>query len=371
MHNSSAPRLLVMAGGTGGHVFPGIAVAKELLAQGWEVTWLGTRDRMEAQLVPQHGFDIDFIDIQGVRGNGLVRRLAAPFKIVRAVVQAIGIIRRLRPDVVIGMGGFASGPGGVAARLLGIPLVLHEQNAAAGLTNKLLAKIAQCKLQAFPGALPESERTFTVGNPVRSEITAVPEYVARPANPLAINILVVGGSLGARVFNTGFAAIVDQMSELTLEIKHQSGRGNADMCLQSYQQLLSSDQLEHIEVMEFCDDMAAAYAWADVIVCRAGALTVSEVAAAGRCAIFVPYPYAVDDHQTQNAQYLVSEQAAYLVADSDFGPESLSPIFSLLSQPEHRLNMARKTRALAQTHATQAVAQHCTALLKREENDKS
>jgi UDP-N-acetylglucosamine--N-acetylmuramyl-(pentapeptide) pyrophosphoryl-undecaprenol N-acetylglucosamine transferase len=348
--------LLVMAGGTGGHVFPGLAVADRLKAQGWTIHWLGTADRMEAELVPAHGYPISFIDIQGVRGNGIKRLLAAPYRIVKSVLQARRVLRTIRPDVVLGMGGFASGPGGVAAWLSGIPLLLHEQNAAAGLTNKLLARLAKRVLMAFPGAFAPSHRTAVVGNPVRPEVVALPDPQLRSsAEPL--HLLIVGGSLGARVLNEQVPPAV-AAAGVPIAVRHQCGKGNRDAVAQAY-----AEQGLEAEVSEFIRDMADAYAWADLVVCRAGALTVSEVAAAGVAAIFVPLPHAVDDHQTRNALTLVDGGGAEFLPQSELTTASLAARLSWLAgRRETLLNMAQAARRVAITDAAERVADECKRL---------
>ncbi|UPW17942.1 undecaprenyldiphospho-muramoylpentapeptide beta-N-acetylglucosaminyltransferase [Agarivorans sp. TSD2052] len=355
-------KLLVMAGGTGGHVFPGLAVADYLKLQGWDISWLGTAERMEAQLVPKHGYPIDFISIQGVRGNGLRRKLAAPFKLLNAVRQAVRVIKRYQPDVVLGMGGFASGPGGIAAWLMRKPLVLHEQNAAAGLTNRMLAKIASRSLMAFPGALPCSAKAQVVGNPVRETVLALP--LKTLSEQRDFKLLVIGGSLGAEVFNQQLAAGIKQ-SGLNLNIWHQAGKDKQQSAIDAYAAASLAESLsEQPKIVEFIDDMAAAYQWADVILCRAGALTVSEVAAAGIPAIFVPLPYAVDDHQTKNAQFLVAADAARLLKQSEFSAQNIASLLNEFADPALRLACARNARQQATVDATEKVAAVCQALNK-------
>ncbi|WP_427983429.1 undecaprenyldiphospho-muramoylpentapeptide beta-N-acetylglucosaminyltransferase [Agarivorans sp.] len=359
MAEAKQHKLLVMAGGTGGHVFPGLAVADYLRQQGWDVSWLGTAERMEARLVPQHGYPINFISIKGVRGNGLVRKLAAPFKLLNAIRQARAVIKAYQPDVVLGMGGFASGPGGIAAWLLGKPLILHEQNAAAGLTNKVLSKIASKCLSAFPGALANAE---VVGNPLRQSVLNLPPKTA--GEPGGYKLLVIGGSLGAQVFNQHLAAGIKQ-SGLDLKIWHQAGAGKQASAEAAYQQQqLDKNLSEAPKIVEFIDDMAAAYQWADVILCRAGALTVSEVAAAGVPAIFVPLPYAVDDHQTKNARFLVDTKAARLIKQADFSPQQIAAVLNEFADPSLRLTCANNARKQASYDATEQVASVCQSMIK-------
>ncbi|MGL5948963.1 MAG: undecaprenyldiphospho-muramoylpentapeptide beta-N-acetylglucosaminyltransferase [Aeromonas sp.] len=348
--------LLVMAGGTGGHVFPGLAVADRLKAQGWTIHWLGTADRMEAQLVPAHGYPISFIDIQGVRGNGLKRLAAAPFRVVKSIWQARRVLAAVKPDVVLGMGGFAAGPGGVAAKLSGIPLVLHEQNAAAGLTNKLLAKIADRILMAFPGAFALTPRSAVVGNPVRPEVVNLPEPRRRAAHA-PLRLLVVGGSLGARVLNDTLPAAV-AAAAISIDVRHQCGQGNSPAVVAAYQASNIA-----AEATDFITDMASAYAWADLVVCRAGALTVSEIAAAGVAAIFVPLPHAVDDHQTRNALTLVSAGAAEFLPQAELNASSLAARLQwLFAQPDTLFDMAVAARRVAITDAAERVADECVRL---------
>jgi UDP-N-acetylglucosamine--N-acetylmuramyl-(pentapeptide) pyrophosphoryl-undecaprenol N-acetylglucosamine transferase len=354
----SSKTLLVMAGGTGGHVFPGLAVADRLKAQGWTIHWLGTADRMEAELVPAHGYPISFIDIQGVRGNGIKRLLVAPYRIVKSILQARQVLKEIKPDVVLGMGGFASGPGGVAAWLSGIPLLLHEQNAAAGMTNKLLARLAKRVLMAFPGAFAPSNRTAVVGNPVRPEVVALPEPASRiNTQPAPLHLLIIGGSLGARVLNEQVPAAV-AAAGVPIEVRHQTGKGNREAVANAYAALG-----QDAEVSDFIKEMADAYAWADLVVCRAGALTVSEVAAAGVAAIFVPLPHAVDDHQTRNALTLVDGGAAEFLPQAELSPTTLAARLSWLAgRREILLNMAKAARRVAIIDAAERVADECKRL---------
>jgi UDP-N-acetylglucosamine--N-acetylmuramyl-(pentapeptide) pyrophosphoryl-undecaprenol N-acetylglucosamine transferase len=362
--NAAAPRIMIMAGGTGGHVFPALAVAKNLAEQGWQVRWLGTADRMEARLVPQHGFDIDFIDIQGVRGNGLLRKLVAPFKIIRSIMQAREVINEFKPQVVLGMGGFASGPGGVAARLMGIPLVLHEQNAIPGMTNKLLARIATKVLCAFPNTFDAKLASAqVVGNPVRQELAEL-GGIAKQAQHDGLKVLVVGGSLGAKVLNDVMPKVVAHLSRsLSITVWHQVGKNNLTQTKASYQQV---GQDINVNVAEFIDDMEAAYRWADVVVCRAGALTVSELAAVGLPSILVPYPHAVDDHQTVNAAILVDAGAGFLLPQAILDSDNLSEKLGLFAQNRDVLvQMGKQARSVAVLDATSRVAGICAELARK------
>ncbi|MBN3042813.1 undecaprenyldiphospho-muramoylpentapeptide beta-N-acetylglucosaminyltransferase [Pectobacterium brasiliense] len=345
-------RLMVMAGGTGGHVFPGLAVAHHLMAQGWQVRWLGTADRMEADLVPKHGIEIDFIRISGLRGKGIRAQLSAPIRIFQAVRQARAIMRRYQPDVVLGMGGYVSGPGGLAAWLCGIPVVLHEQNGIAGLTNRWLSHIAKKVLQAFPGAFPKAD---VVGNPVRTDVLALPAPETRLADRSGpVRVLVVGGSQGARVLNQTLPGVAAQLGE-RVTIWHQVGKGALSTVQQAYQDV---GQTQH-KITEFIDDMAAAYAWADVVVCRSGALTVSEIAAAGLPALFVPFQHK-DRQQYWNALPLEKAGAAKIIEQPQFSVAAVSEVLSGWDRAT-LLTMAQKARAVAIPDATDRVAAEVSA----------
>jgi len=343
----SGKRLMVMAGGTGGHVFPGLAVAHHLMEQGWQVRWLGTADRMEADLVPKHGIEIDFIRITGLRGKGVKALLLAPMRIFSAWRQARAIMKAYQPDVVLGMGGYVSGPGGLAAWSCGIPVVLHEQNGIAGLTNKWLSKIAKKVLQAFPGAFPNAD---VVGNPVRTDVLALPlpgERLAGREGP--IRVLVIGGSQGARILNQTLPQVAAKMAD-GITLWHQTGKGALDGVLKAYQDV---GQTQH-KVTEFIDDMAAAYAWADVVVCRSGALTVSEIAAAGLPAIFVPFQHK-DRQQYWNALPLEQAGAAKIFEQPQFTADVVAETLAGWDRPTLLL-MAEKARAASIPDATQRVA---------------
>lgn len=343
----SGKRLMVMAGGTGGHVFPGLAVAHHLIAQGWDVRWLGTADRMEADLVPKHGIEIDFIRISGLRGKGVMALLASPVRIWQAVRQARKILKAYKPDVVLGMGGYVSGPGGFAAWSCGIPVVLHEQNGIAGLTNKWLAKIARKVMQAFPGAFPDAE---VVGNPVRDDVLAISAPAARfQGREGAIRVLVVGGSQGARVLNQTLPQVAEILGD-KITLWHQVGKGNLESVTQAYAQ---AGQPQH-RVAEFIDDMAEAWSWADVVVCRSGALTVSEIAATGLAAIFVPFPHK-DRQQYWNALPLEQAGAAKIYEQPQFNAAVVAETLAGWSRPD-LLAMAEKARAVAIHDATERVA---------------
>lgn len=340
-------RLLVMAGGTGGHVFPGLAVAKQLQQQGWEVRWLGTADRMEAELVPKHGIDIDFIKVKGLRGQGVTKLLQAPWQIFQAILQARKHIQRWQPDVVLGMGGYVSGPGGIAAWLSGVPVVLHEQNAVAGLTNQWLSKIARRVFQAFAGAFPNAP---VVGNPVREDVVALPAPSQRlDGRSGDIRILVMGGSQGARILNT---TLPQSLAELGLgyQVWHQSGKNNQQQVEQDYQQR----GVENVRVTEFIDDVASAYEWADLVVCRSGALTVSELSAAGVAAIFVPFMHK-DRQQALNADHLVAAEAAKMIEQPDLTASVLAKQIAELDRSK-LMSMSNNARRAAQLDADKTVA---------------
>ncbi|MBS0856156.1 MULTISPECIES: undecaprenyldiphospho-muramoylpentapeptide beta-N-acetylglucosaminyltransferase [unclassified Tatumella] len=343
----SGKRLMVMAGGTGGHVFPGLAVAHYLMEQGWQVRWLGTADRMEADLVPKHGIDIDFIRISGLRGKGVKAQLLAPWRIFTAWRQARAIMKAWKPDVVLGMGGYVSGPGGLAAWSCGIPVVLHEQNGIAGLTNKGLSKIASKVMQAFPGAFADAE---VVGNPVRTDVLALPGPARRFADREGpIRVLVIGGSQGARILNQTMPQVAEKAGD-SITLWHQTGKGALEAVNALY---ASAGQTGH-RVAEFIDDMAEAYAWADVVVCRSGALTVSEIAAAGLPAIFVPFQHK-DRQQYWNALPLEKAGAAKIFEQPDFTAQVVAETLAGWDR-QQLLAMALKARAIAIPDATERVA---------------
>lgn len=361
-------RVLIMAGGTGGHVIPALSIARLLREQGHEILWLGTRGRMEEQLVPAAGFDIAYIEVQGLRRNGIKRKLTAPFMILHAMAQAFGVIRRFKPALCIGMGGYASGPGGLVARLCGIPLVLHEQNAAAGLTNRLLFKVCTQCLLGFKGAFTGPKTTVT-GNPVRPEIAALHDFTHDFLKDNTLHVLIVGGSLGAQALNQKLPGLLAAVSEpllqqrgLKLAVHHQCGKGNSA----SVQALYEKADFA-CEVSDFITDMAAAYKQADCIICRAGALTVAEVAAAGVPALFVPLPTAVDDHQTKNAASLVQAGGALLIAQKDLTEESFSQaVLQTLSDKAKLQQMAAAMKQAAVLDAPQRIC----AQLQRYLQDK-
>ncbi len=354
--------VLIMAGGTGGHVFPALALARRLREESIEVIWLGTRRGIEARLVPAQGIPIEWLSIGGLRGKGMATRLAAPWRLAVALWQALRVMWRRRPSVVVGLGGFVTGPGGVAAWLTRRPLVIHEQNAIAGFTNRSLAHLAREVLEAFPGSFSAGVRTRAIGNPVRREIAALPAPAERlGARKGPVRLLVIGGSQGAVRLNTVVPYALARVTGIRFDVRHQAGERWYEACRQSY-----ADAGVAAQVTAFIDDMAEAYAWADLAVCRSGALTVSELAAAGLGAVLVPFPAAVDDHQTYNARYLVRAGAAVLMADRELTAERLAAELERLCADRTRLiDMAGKARSLARVDATEQLAAACLGLSRR------
>ena len=347
--------ILIMAGGTGGHIMPGLAVADILRSQGWQVTWLGVPGSMEAELVPKHGYGMAWVRFSGVRGKGLLRKLMLPFNLLIALWQSMAAILRHRPDVVLGMGGYITFPGGLMAALLRRPLVIHEQNSIAGLSNKLLAHIAQKVLGGFPDVLP---KVIWCGNPVRSSIAGLPEpqtrYAARSGR---LNVLMVGGSLGAKALNKAMPqALALLLEEIRPNVVHQTGKQHFEAVQQLYR-----NAGVYADIRPFLDDMAGCYAEADVVICRAGALTIAELAAAGVASILVPFPFAVDDHQTHNARFLSERGAAWLLPQSELNAEKLALLLRELTR-EKLLAMAQQARSVAKSDAAQRVAQICAEL---------
>jgi len=358
--SNRAGTLMVMAGGTGGHVFPGLAVAHWMQARGWRVVWLGNAAGMEATLVPKHGIAMEYVRFGGVRGKGLKTKLMLPVNLLRACSQSLRALRTVKPDVVLGMGGYITFPAGLMSKLSGTPLVLHEQNSIAGLANKVLAHIAKRVLVAFPNALPNAEWT---GNPIRAELaeTLSPKerYAARNVKPQArLNVLVVGGSLGAAALNETVPKALALLDPATRpHVVHQAGAKHIDALKANYAAAgLTSE--EDVQLVPFIDDMASAYAAADLVICRSGAMTVSEIAAVGVAALFVPFPFAVDDHQTTNAAFLANEGAAHLIQQRDLSAEKLAGW--LRDQTRETLSqMAVKARTLAKPDATERVGRVC------------
>ena len=357
MSAASKRPVLIMAGGTGGHVFPALAVAAELSARGIAVAWLGTRRGLEARVVPAAGYPLATMRVAGLRGKGLLRLLLAPFMLALALSQALIIQLRLRPCAVLGMGGFASGPGGLVAWLLRRPLLIHEQNSVAGMTNRWLAPLAGTVMEAFPGSLPAARHALHTGNPVRAGIARLPgpaeRFVGR-SGPL--RVLVVGGSLGASALNTVVPAAVAQLAEQQpFELYHQTGRADAAAVETAYKAAGINARVE-----AFVEDMATAYAWADVVICRSGALTVAELAVVGVAAILVPYPYATDDHQTGNARFLADAGAAILQPQHSLDAGRLAGLLAdFAGQRDLLLEMASRAHQLAMPDAARRVAELC------------
>lgn len=345
----------IAAGGTGGHVFPALAVARALDARGHHVVWFGTRAGLEARVVPAAGFHVEWIDIGGLRGKGLATVLAAPFRLARALWQSVSAVRRHRPDAVLGLGGFVSGPVGLAAWLLRRPLLVHEQNAHAGLTNSLLARLARVVMEAFPGTFPSARRARAVGNPVRSEFLALPEPAQRMFQAARPRLLVVGGSLGAKALNSLVPQALARMPASDRPIVwHQGGR-----TLEVAQAAYGGIELD-LRLDAFIEDMAAAYAWADLVVCRAGALTIAELSAAGSAALLVPFPFAVDDHQTANGQHLVQAGGAQMIQERELSAERLAAEFAeLLGDRQRLLAMAEAARAQAMPDSCDTIVGLC------------
>ena len=349
--------ILVMAGGTGGHVYPALAVARELQAHDQDIVWLGTQRGLEARVVPAAGIDMEWISVKGLRRKGVIALLVAPLQLAWALMQAISVIWRRRPSAVLGMGGFASGPGGLAAWLTRRPLVIHEQNAVAGLTNRLLARLARVVLQAFPGSFNSKVVAETVGNPVRSDIASVPTPASRYGErdgPL--RLLVVGGSQGALALNLTVPEALSKLAEAERPlVRHQCGERTLEQAQAAYE-----EHAVDVDLVPFIDDMAAAYAWADLVVCRSGALTVAELCAVGLPALFVPYPGAVDDHQTANARPMADAGAAIIIDESMLSPAVLAEQLRDWLQSRAELQRkAEKARDLAKPSALTRITELC------------
>lgn len=349
--------ILIMAGGTGGHVFPALAVADFLKEEGWSVVWLGTPGGMEARLVPQRGYAMEIVRFGGVRGKGAMRLLILPVQLLLAFAQSVGVLLRVRPDVVLGMGGFTAFPGGLMSALLAKPLVIHEQNSIAGMTNKVLAHLADRVLTAFPAPFGKP-RGEMVGNPVRADIAALPEPAERYAGRSGrLRLLVVGGSLGAQALNETVPQALALLAEHERpEVVHQAGVKQIDALKANYEKAgVAAD------ARAFIDDMAQMYGWCDLLVCRAGALTLAEITAAGVASVLVPYPHAVDDHQTHNARYLADNGAATLLPQPELSAEKLAGLIRQATR-EKLAAMAVAARKLAKPQATARVAEVCMEL---------
>lgn len=356
-------RILIMAGGTGGHVIPALSLARALQTQGVDVEWLGSPRGIENRLVPDAGIRLHTIAISGLRGNGASGWLKAPLNLSRAVMQARRVINTFKPHVVVGLGGFASGPGGLAAWLSRVPLVIHEQNAVAGLTNRVLSRLATRTYAAFAEAF--GPRAEVIGNPVREDIAAIGEQprVAATMSTRPLRLLVVGGSLGAVALNERLpSALAAMVPELRPNVRHQAGKERDELTAKAY-----AEQGVEAEVSPFIDDMAAAYEWADLVVCRAGALTVAELAASAKPALLVPFPFAVDDHQRVNAEVLVKAGAAVCVVQADLTPQRLTDYLNELLTPDRLAEMASKARQAAYLDATQRLTNGCLSLVNQGE----
>ena len=348
--------IMVMAGGTGGHVFPALAVAEYLRRKGEAIVWLGTRCGIESRVVPDADFAMEWLSIQGLRGKGAMAWLLAPFRLLWACWQAYRILWRLHPKAVLGMGGFVSGPGGLMAWLLRIPLIVHEQNAVTGFTNRLLGRFASQNYFAFPQIVKNPPPGECIGNPVREALLKLetPEVRLMARLHDKMNILVIGGSLGAASLNRMVPAAIARIEPaLRPHIKHQCGYRHLPVCRQHYR-----DTGVTAEVLTFIDDMAPVYAWADLVICRAGALTVAELTTVGLGSILIPYPYAVDDHQYQNARFLEANQAARILRESELDADSLVALIKIYLQDRTALiTLANHAHALAKTDATEQLAE--------------
>ena len=354
---TEARRFLMMAGGTGGHVFPALATARMLQSKGHEIYWLGSAGGMEERLIADTDIPLSVIKVSGLRGKGKLALLLAPVRLMRALGQAFTAVRRIRPHCVVGMGGFVTGPGGIAAWLSRTPLVIHEQNAIAGMTNRLLVRFAHTVLEAFPNSFGQKVVTRCTGNPVRQDLGALPSPADRLAGRSgALRLLVVGGSLGAQIFNQIVPEALALIPEGNRpEIRHQCGEKHLDAAQATY-----GDLNVQASVQPFIKDMAEAYKWADLVVCRAGALTVSELCVAGVGAVLVPFPHAVDDHQTANARQMVKAGGAILVPQPRLTAESLAQTLSELAQDRNQiLEMATAAKSLARPDATERVVNYC------------
>ena len=347
--------ILVMAGGTGGHVFPALAVAENLRKQGENIVWLGTRSGIEARVVPAAGFAIEWLTVRGLRGKGIMTLIMAPFRLLRACWQALRLLRRIRPKAVLGMGGFVSAPGGIMAWMIGVPLFLHEQNSIVGLTNRILGRFAQRNYTAFPTAASSLPRSECIGNPVRASLASVeqPDLRLQSRIDAPLQLLVIGGSLGAATLNSVLPlAIACLDREQRPLIKHQCGERHLQVCQRNYR-AAGVDA----EVVSFIDDMQQAYAWADLAVCRAGALTISELTAVGLASLLIPFPYAVDNHQYHNACFLQQNQAAQILEESGLSAASMALKLKFFQQNRAALvEMAINARAQFRPAATEQLA---------------
>ncbi|MYB34692.1 MAG: undecaprenyldiphospho-muramoylpentapeptide beta-N-acetylglucosaminyltransferase [Gammaproteobacteria bacterium] len=348
-------RMMILAGGTGGHVMPALAVAEELAGQQVELSWVGSAGGLESRLVPLAGIAYDTVSIQGLRGRGVIGLLKLPFMMARAMLQVFRIIRKRKPDAIIGMGGFVSGPGGLMGVVMGLPLLLHEQNSVAGWTNKFLARVAKVVMSGFPSPQGIDQSVWT-GNPVRSSISEIPKPAERLSGISSLSrILVIGGSQGAVVFNTDLPELLGRLGLDSLQVWHQCGQQDAARITAEYERL----GIE-CRVAPFIDDMADAYAWSHIVICRAGAMTIAEICCAGVAAILVPYPYAVDDHQAVNAEFLVRNQAGLVFREQEWHKgDWLTDLKRLLENPDELIEIASAARALGKPEASRSVAKTC------------
>ncbi|MEE4634549.1 undecaprenyldiphospho-muramoylpentapeptide beta-N-acetylglucosaminyltransferase [Pseudomonas alliivorans] len=350
--------VLIMAGGTGGHVFPALACAREFQSRGYKVHWLGTLRGIENELVPQAGLTLHLINVTGLRGKGRLSLLKAPLMLLKALMQARKVVRELKPVCVVGFGGYVTGPGGLAAKLAGVPLIIHEQNAVAGTANRSLASFASRVCEAFPNTFAASKKRRTTGNPVRVEL-----FLETPRQALAgrkARLLVLGGSLGAEPLNKLLPEALAQLpEEIRPEVFHQAGKNHDEITAERYRNVGVEAQ-----VAPFIQNMAQAYSWADLVVCRAGALTISELAAAGLPSLLIPLPHAIDDHQSRNADYLAREGAAFVMPQATTGvAEMAARLKEVLMQPEQLNSMARTARRLAKPDATNTVVDVCVEVV--------
>ena len=352
--------VLITAGGTGGHVYPGLAVARALQAQNIPVIWMGTEKGLEARVISEAGIEMVYLSVNGLRGKGLLTLVTAPFQLVKALTQSLFIMLKVKPSAVLGMGGFVAGPGGLMAALMGIPVVIHEQNAIPGLTNKLLSKVSKKILEGFPGTFKGKKNAVGIGNPVRLDIASLETPSKRLGDRWGhVHVLIFGGSLGAQALNE---VVPMALGEVPMDkrpiVRHQAGKNKDTATIKLYEQMGVE-----AEITPFIEDMAEAYEWADIVICRSGALTVAELAAAGLASIIVPFPFAVDDHQTENAKYLSDSGAAILMPQDDMTKESLSEVLEELCGDRNKLiDMSIKARRLAKPEATEEVAAICAEL---------
>ncbi len=348
-------RIVIMAGGTGGHVFPALAVAQSLIEKGWQVSWLGTQKGLESRVIPENGIAIDYLSVAGIRGKGLWSKITAVFGLLKACAQAAKFLRQRQPNVVLGMGGFVAGPGGLMAKLLGIPLIIHEQNRVVGTTNRLLSRLANRVLEAFPDSFKKSQKAVCTGNPLRKQFLA--DLNNEKTIEHGIKLLVIGGSQGAQILNEVVPEAISLLDLPAIQIKHQTGAVMQAQVADRYK-TLGIDA----NAPAFINDMVAAYQWADILICRAGAMTVSEVAAVGIPAIFVPLPNAIDDHQTANAKFLTDANAGILLMQKDLNAENLAR--KITTMLKHTKTIGLAARQLARLDATEVVADYCAAEAK-------